>query len=65
MHSSQHISVWALHSEKKKSHIRILIQFVSYLLTLLAIIEKLYCAVLSLSSNSLVAMVPSVASIVK
>lgn len=36
-----------------------------YLLTLLAIMEKLYCAVLSLSSNSLVAMVPSVPSIVK
>lgn len=63
MHSLQYIYARALHSEKK--HISLLIQFVSYLLTLLAIIEKLYCAVLSLSSNSLVAMVPSFASIVK
>lgn len=42
-----------------------LILSMPYLLTLLAIMEKLYCAVLSLSSNSLVAMVPSVPSIVK
>lgn len=54
---------WRVFSPKNCSVTLIL--SVPYLLTLLAIMEKLYCAVLSLSSNSLVAMVPSVPSIVK
>lgn len=55
-----HLRVW-----NPKNCSITLIPSMPYLLTLLAIMEKLYCAVLSLSSNSLVEMVPSVASIVK
>lgn len=63
--SEKHLSKVSFKSVKSKSCSITLIPSTPYLLTLLAIMEKLYCAVLSLSSNSLVAMVPSVPSIVK
>lgn len=63
--NEKHPSRDSFKSVKSKSCSITLIPSMPYLLTLRAIMEKLYCAVLSLSSNSLVAMVPSVPSIVK
>ena len=63
--NEKHFSRDSFKGVKSKSCSTTLIPSMPYLLTLRAIMETLYCAVISLSSNSLVAMVPSVPSIVK